>query len=151
MRVEERGWEIEREVDIERKERQIVVFGWEMIVLGKKQSVLIDFLCWLNGGCLSGSHYLSSDLLECLHTSARTGALFWRWGLTRRETNQTQAHTKVEQRLSTFHPALYLTTTFKSRDSKWKLKSFNTLLVSTHIDLGECKMCVRGKIYISRA
>lgn len=64
-----------REREIE-KEREIdSSLRGEMIVLGKKQSVLIDFPCWLNGGCLSGSHYLPSDLLECLYTSGWTAAL----------------------------------------------------------------------------
>lgn len=70
-------WDSKGETERDRKkEREIdSSLQGEMIVLGKKQSVLIDFLCWLNGGCLSGSHYLPSDLLECLHTSERTAVL----------------------------------------------------------------------------
>lgn len=66
----------ETENKIEKERKIDSSLQGEMIVLGKKQSVLIDFLCWLNGGCLSGSHYLPSDLLECLHTSGWTAALF---------------------------------------------------------------------------
>lgn len=67
----------DREIERDRKGSEIdSSLRGEMIVLGKKQSELIDFLCWLNGGCLSGSHYLPSDLLECLHTSGWTAALF---------------------------------------------------------------------------
>lgn len=76
MGLGERDREIERERGIEREREIDSSLRGEMIVLGKKQSVLIDFPCWLNGECLSGSHYLPSDLLECLHTSGWTAALF---------------------------------------------------------------------------
>lgn len=65
----------EGEAEIKKNRETDTTLRGEMIILGKKQSVFIDFLSWLNGGCLSGSHYLPFDLLECLHTSARTAAL----------------------------------------------------------------------------
>ena len=68
----------------------------EMIVLGKKQSVLIDFLCCLNGGCLSGSHYLPSDLAECLHVGMDSGApLKMRINTRRVARTYTQAHART--------------------------------------------------------
>lgn len=85
--------EIEKEREIDSSLRA------EMIVLGKKQSALIDFLRRLNGGCLSGSHYLPSDLPECLHTSGWTAALLWRRGLMR--TNTHTYHTRKTPAQST--------------------------------------------------
>lgn len=89
--------EIEKEREIDSSLRA------EMIVLGKKQSALIDFLRRLNGGCLSGSHYLPSDLPECLHTSGWTAALLWRRGLTRTNTHTHRhtTHAKHQRRAQT--------------------------------------------------
>lgn len=76
-----------------------------MIVLGKKQSVLIDFLCCLNGGCLSGSHYLPSDLPECLHVGMDSGAPLKMRINTHRGTH-THAHTRAKKSEKKHHAPL---------------------------------------------